>query len=140
MNRGEFEALRDIPNKFIDGNIRLLQKATTRPARVADGIQIHNPREVPLRMNISFNPQSNAKTINVIAMGVGPICRLDVDGPRHRPVGRSHKHSLQTPRCPDRGLPEGVVDRSDLTGMPIHSLFELFCRLACIEHRGTFET
>ncbi|WAS93277.1 hypothetical protein [Nannocystis punicea] len=139
MNRDEFEAIRDIPDKVIETNIKLSQRANTAPARVADGIVIQNSSGVALRLNISFNPESGAKTLNVCAAGVGPICRLDVDGPAHRPAGRSHKHSLQTPRCPGKNLPTGVQDRPELSGQTISELFLLFCKLAKIEHRGTFE-
>ena len=66
---------------------------------VADNIEIQNSLGASLKLNISYNPEVGSKTFNVTASGVGPICRLDVDGPAHRPVGRSHKHSLQTERC-----------------------------------------
>lgn len=138
MDRAEFEHLRGIPGKIIHGDIRLARRANLI-ARVADGIQITNPIQVPLRMNIAFNPESGAKTINVVVQGLGPICRLDVDGPAHRPAGRSHKHSLQTARCPGRNLPDNVVDRQDLSGKPIEELFLIFCEIAQISHAGTFE-
>lgn len=94
---------------------------------------------IPLRLNIAFNPESGAKTINVSVQGIGAICRLDVDGPAHRPAGRSHKHSLQTPRCPARNLGQNVTDRPELSGKAISELFMIFCELAKIEHRGAFE-
>jgi hypothetical protein len=71
--------------------------------------------------------------------GVGPICRLDVDGVAHRPAGRSHKHSLRTERCPGENLPLAPKDRPDLSGLPLRELFVEFCRMARIEHRGAFE-
>lgn len=91
-----------------------------------------------LRLNINFNPEVGSKTFNVTAAGVGPICRLDVDGPAHRPVGRSHKHSLQTDRCPERNLPDNVDDRADLAGKTLSELFAIFCEMADITHEGTF--
>lgn len=106
---------------------------------MADGIAIENSLGVELRMNISVNPEIGAKTINVVEAGVGPICRLDVDGPAHPPAGRGHKHSLQTPECSARNLPDRVVDREDLRGKPLREVFAEFCRLADIDHRGTLE-
>ncbi len=71
--------------------------------------------------------------------GVGRICRLDVDGTAHRPAGRSHKHSVQSERCSDRNLPDGVIDRADLSGRSLAELFAVFCEMAQITHLGTFE-
>lgn len=138
VNRADFEAIRDIPGKVIKGDIRLSAKKQTSPALVADGIVIENAAGAQLKLNISYNPQSGAKTFNVTVAGGGPICRLDVDGPAHRPAGRGHKHSLQTERCPDANLPDGVADRPDLLGKPISELFEIFCEMAKIDHEGTF--
>jgi hypothetical protein len=81
-----------------------------------------------------------SKTINVHVPGLGPICRLDVDGPAHRPAGRSHKHSLQNERCPDRNLPDGVIDRPDLAGSTLRQVFTEFCRIADIKHLGQLDT
>ena len=138
VDRSDFERLRDMPGKVIASDIRLVRRANLVP-RVADGILIENELQIPLRLNISFNPESGAKTVNVVIQGVGPICRLDVDGPAHRPAGRCHKHSLQTARCPGRNLPEAVIDRPDLSGKSIAEVFHVFCRLADIHHAGTFE-
>ncbi len=99
---------------------------------------IENDSAVALRLNINYNPEVGSKTFNVTAGGVGPICRLDVDGPAHRPAGRSHKHSLQTDRCPERNLPDNVDDRADLAGKTIAELFAIFCQMADITHQGTF--
>lgn len=138
MDRSSFEAVRDIPGKVIRGNIRLAASRQTRPVLVAENIVIENGGDITLRLNISYNPEVGSKTFNVTAAGVGPICRLDVDGPAHRPAGRSHKHSLQTERCPERNLPDGVDDRADLAGKPLTELFALFCKMAHISHEGTF--
>ena len=137
MDRATFELVRDIAGKVIKGDIRLAARRQTQPALVADNIQIENPRGVALRLNISYNPEVGSKTFNVSVAGIGPICRLDVDGPAHRPAGRSHKHSLQTDRCPERNLPDGVSDRAELAGKSVTELFAIFCQMAEITHEGT---
>lgn len=140
MNRTEFEALRDIPGKVIRQDIRFSKRQATAPAVVAEGITITNTGNVELRLNITFNAEVGSKTFNVHVPGVGPICRLDVDGTPHRPAGRSHKHALQSERCPDRNLPDGVVDRADLSGQSVRELFDVFCAIGNIEHIGAFES
>lgn len=138
MDRAAFETVRDIPGKVIRVDIRLAARRQTQPALVAENIVIENDSGVALRLNISYNPEVGSKTFNVTAAGVGPICRLDVDGPAHRPAGRSHKHSLQTDRCPERNLPDNVGDRADLAGKTVTDLFAIFCQTADIAHLGTF--
>ena len=138
MNRVDFEALRNIPRKEIHGDIRLVRRQATAPALVAESIVIDNAAQVDLRLNITFNPEVGAKTFNVHVQGVGPICRLDVDGPAHRPGGRSHKHALRTERCSDRNLPDQVDDRPDLSGATLRQLFDTFCKMGHITHNGQF--
>jgi hypothetical protein len=137
VDRKDFEALRDMPDKVIRGDIRLVQRRQTHPAMVAE-IEIYNSTSTALKLNITYNPEIGSKTFNVTAAGLGPICRLDVDGPAHRPAGRSHKHSVQTDRCPERSLPDNVIDRPDLAGRSVTELFSIFCQMANITHEGTF--
>jgi hypothetical protein len=106
---------------------------------VAEGIRIENAEGVELVLTISYNEVVGAKTLNVHVPGVGPICRLDVDGNAHRPAGRSHKHSLREERCPDRNLPDAIIDRPELAGSSLRAVFTDFCRMANITHLGHIE-
>ena len=139
MDRLAFEALRDLPGKTIRGDIRFVRRQATAPLLIAEDIRIENEHSVDARLTISFNPEVGSKTFNVHVVGLGPICRLDVDGTPHRPHGRTHKHSLMTERCPDQNLRRGVDDRADLAGLPLATLFQKFCRMATIAHEGRFE-
>jgi hypothetical protein len=139
MNRTEFEALRDLPGKRILGDIRFSRTKALSPLLVAENVPIKNDHNLETRLNISYNPETGSKSLNVHVAGTGPICRLDVDGPVHRPAGRSHKHSLQTERCPSRNLPDKVIDRADLSGKPIAEVFNIFCKAVDIEHEGELE-
>jgi hypothetical protein len=139
VDRTQFEALRDLPDKRILQDIRFSRRQATAPAVTADGIPIENSAGIDARLNITYNPEVGSKTFNVHVVGVGPICRVDVDGPAHRPAGRSHKHALRNDRCLDRNLPDEVHDRPDLSGKKLVELFEIFCQMAHIEHAGTFE-
>lgn len=136
MERADFEKIRDLAGKVIEGDIRLRPRRETTPVLVASQIEIQNSANVQLLMNISYNPETNAKTVNVVIRGQGPICRLDVDGNNHKDQGRSHKHSLQSEKCPDRNLPDGVVSRKELAGLTIDKVFAIFCKQAKIEHSG----
>lgn len=143
MDRAAFEALRDLPGKVIRGDIVFVARRQSSPAVVAENIVIENGVGTPLRLHISFNPEVGSKTFNVVAVtdtGTGAICRLDVDGPAHRPAGRCHKHSLQTERCiePSQNLRTNVEDMPQLSGMSLADLFTHFCTVANITHVGTF--
>lgn len=139
MDRITFEALRDMPGKAIRGDLRFAKRAALSPLLVLEGVRIESASGVDLIMSVTYNPIVGSKTVNVHSPGVGPICRLDVDGPAHRPAGRSHKHSLQTERCPDRNLPDGVIDRPDLAEKSVGEVFAEFCRMAEITHEGQIE-
>lgn len=100
---------------------------------------IHNEGGWKLLLNINYNPEVGSKVFNVRAEDVGPICRLCVDGTAHGDMGRSHKHSLQAARCPDRNLPDGVIAKPELSGCSLRECFEKFCEMAGVEHRGQFQ-
>ncbi len=138
MNRTEFEALRDLPGKAIRRDIRCVQSRFLAPVLEADKIVIENSAGIELRMNLSFNPITGKKTVNVYVPGQGPICRLDVDGPKHGDAGRCHKHSLQNERCPERNLPDGALAYPNLSGANMRTVFDEFCRIAGIDFLGTF--
>lgn len=85
MNRTDFEVLLHIPGKEIRQDIRFSKRQATSPALVAENIEIHNDAGTEARLNITYNPEIGSKTFNIHVSGVGPICRLDVDGTAHRP-------------------------------------------------------
>ena len=137
MDRAEFEALGDVPDKTIEEDIRFSRKKNLSPVITAEDIRIVNRLGYDLRLTIKYNPETGARNFNVHLSGVGPICRLDVDDQAHRPAGRSHKHSLQQPSCPLLNLPS-VEDRPQESERSIEFLFSRFCTMAHIEHRGQF--
>ena len=135
MDRAEFEALRDLPDKVIEEDIHFSRKKNLSPLHTAEDIPIRNGLGYDLRLTIKFNPETGSRNFNVHLSGVGPICRLDVDDQAHHPAGRSHKHSLLQPTCPDQNLPF-VEDRPGESGRSIDVLFRRFCDMANIQHRG----
>ena len=139
MNRAEFELLRDMKDKVVAGDIRLSRRDALRPVREASDIRIENSEGVDLRLTLRWNPETGKKTVGVHVPGVGPICRVDVDGPEHSHAGRSHKHSLQTAACPDRNLPDGVTPRPELAGLDLATVFRQFCQDASIAFGGSLD-
>jgi hypothetical protein len=138
MNRDRFEQLRDLPGKRIAGPITFSKKQATQPMLHADNISIDNSLGAPLKMNINYNPETGAKGINVVHVGEGPICRLDVDGAEHRDRGRSHKHRVEGDTSVRRHLADGVVARPELAGKPLREVFAIFCQQANITFEGEF--
>jgi hypothetical protein len=135
MNRTDFEQLRDVPGKVIRSDIRFAKSRQTAPVLIAE-VVVESADRRDLRLTIKDNPEVSSKTFNVDVPGIGPICRLDVDGHNHPGKGRQHKHALQTERCPDRNLPDAVQARPELSGWSIRDLFKEFCRLGGISHGG----
>jgi hypothetical protein len=138
VDRKTFEALRDLPGKRIREDIRFIASRAIRPLVIAEDVRIQNEHGIDLRLTIKYNPEVGASTFNVHVPGIGPICRLDVDGPPHRPLGRSHKHAMQNEECPRRNLPDGVTDLPGLSGKSVPDLFAAFCEMASIQHAGVF--
>ena len=136
MERSEFETLRDLPGKVIRGDIRLTEKRNLSPLMTAENICVENSLGYDLRLTIKYNKETGTKNFNVDCSGVGAICRLDVDDNPHHPAGRSHKHSLRTPQCPERNLPH-VQDRAQDAGSSLSTLFQRFCTMAHISHEGS---
>jgi hypothetical protein len=139
MDRDGFERLRDLQGKTLTVDVRFRANRNTAPLLVAENLRIENADGVEALLDITVNPRRGSTHFNVTVVGVGPICRLDVDGPPHRPLSGSHKHSLLVEACPDQNLREGVVDRSDLSGKPLRELFDMFCKMGNIDFSGTFE-
>lgn len=136
MDRTEFEALRDLPAKMIEGDVRLAVNPRTDPVLTADDIPIVNAANVELILNATYLPRRKALKINVHARGLGPICRLEVNGQEHPGATRTHKHALKTPRCPAQNLHTDVKARPELRGKSLRDVWRIFCDQASITHRG----
>ncbi len=138
MNRREFEALRDLEGKSLRGDIRWESTPRTRPLRVFGPLTIDNALNLDLRVNGTFKPHIPSFSFNFVVVGVGPICRIDVNGLDHRGVGRTHKHDLQGEDDPRNNLPNAAV-RTDLERMSPAQVWKLLCRSARIHHEGEFQ-
>jgi hypothetical protein len=137
MQRFEFERLRDLSGKRIPEDIVLKRKKAGSPVFESGPVPIAMESGVLANLYVSFNEETESKTVNVMIVGVGPVCRLDVDGRVHRPAGRSHKHALRTPECPAENLARDLIDRPDLAGLSLERVFAEFCNMAHIEFSGS---
>ncbi len=136
MDRTEFEALRDLPEKFIDGDVRLASSPHSSPVLTADDILIRNKASAGLILNMTYLPDRRGLKINVHVRGIGPICRLEINCPEHPGATRTHKHALRTNRCSQQNLQKDVVPRPDLKGRTMREVWLAFCENAKITHNG----
>lgn len=137
MNRREFELLRDLPDKRIAADVRFAPARATDPNLTFSGIELENSAGWAVRVNGTYKPQIPSITFNFTIPDVGPICRVDINGPIHKPVGRTHKHSLRHDDDPRKNLPtaDAVPEFDRLTP---REAWNLICESAHIRHDGTF--
>lgn len=136
MNRTEFEQLRDLPDKTITGDIEVVQKkhATIHASKA---ISVQNNLGIDLQLNVLCHKHIPHFTFNFSVKGVGPICRYDVNGAIHGNAGRTHKHALETDRCPERHLPNARPRNDlDIPGITIEDVWDVVCKEANLLHQG----
>lgn len=137
MNRQEFEQLRDLPGKRITADIVFSSHSKAGPNRVFEQVQVENSLELDVVLNGTYKPDIPSITFNFVIRGVGPICRIDVNGTIHGAAGRTHKHDLQRDSDPRTNLPD-VVPRPDLVGKSPREVWEILCKQAGMIHTGNF--
>lgn len=137
VNRREFELLRDLPDKLITEDIRFAVSRATEPNLTFSGVTLENSAGWTVRLNGTYKPDIPSLTFNFAIPDVGPICRVDINGTIHKPVGRTHKHSIRNDDDPRKNLPsaDAIPDFENLTP---HEAWELVCANARILHTGTF--
>ena len=137
MNRHEFEQLRDLPGKRIAVNVAFATPRDAKPNLVFDQIVVENSLGWDVLLNGTYKPDIPAISFNFVIRGVGPVCRIDVNGTIHGAAGRTHKHDLQTEDDPRLNLPH-ATGRPDLGGRSAREVWETLCQQANIVHEGTF--
>src|SRR5579875_2244362 len=134
MTRAEFEKLLASPDKKIVQAVQMGRDPSQADRFSAKAVITNNLGDEAIA-HLTYNKRTKSKTINIVMPDIGPICRLDVDGARHKDRGRSHKHDLQTEDCPKKNLPLAVA-RPNLSGLTMIEVFERFCAEVGIEHAG----
>jgi hypothetical protein len=137
VNRREFELLRDLPDKRITEDIRFVASRATEPNLTFSGIILENSARWTVRVNGTYKPEIPALTFNFSIPDVGPICRIDMNGPIHKPVGRTHKHSLKQDDDPGKNLPNPDA-APDFENLSPSEAWALLCDRAKIIHVGAF--
>jgi len=139
MDRNEFEHIRDLHGKRIDVDIRFEQNTSISAVQTFKNVPIWNEPGHPLFINGLYNPKHKTVVYNIRVDGLGPICRVCVNGVEHGNAGRTHKHSFVTEECARTdNLGSDVVVRNDLEGKTAREVFRDFCARAHIKHAGTF--
>jgi hypothetical protein len=136
MTRKEFEKLRDLPGKKVIGDLVFSAIEAASPILLFDSVRVENDLGIELRLNGRFNPLVPSICFNFRVMGLGPICRVEVNGAMHKGT-RTHKHSLVNEDDPRLNLPN-VVPRPDLVGKSARAVWMILCQQAKIEHEGKF--
>lgn len=137
MNRQEFEHLRDLDGKVITADIVWAAPKDAKPNVVFDHVRVENTAGWDVILNGTFKPGIPSVTYNFVLQGVGPICRIDVNGMLHGDAGRTHKHDLRRDSDPKNNLPKAVA-RKDLEGKTAKDVWEDLCKFAKITHTGKF--
>lgn len=137
MDKHEFNKLRDLPDKCVNGDISFSRMKGYGNAYGFDEVEVLNSADVPLFLNGHINQDSETVVFNFCVKGVGAICRYCVNGQNHRKVGRTHKHSVRDVKDARKGLPF-AIKRKDLDGLTPSQIWVKICLEAHITHVGTF--
>jgi len=138
VDRREFQQLRNALDKEIDVDIEFVKdKNLDQNVVVFEGASLRNSFGFEIVVNGWYNHKTRHTKYNFVLQGVGPICRVEVNGPVHGDAGRTHKHELQTESDPRRDLPN-AIPRLDLVDCGPRELWEDLCKRAHIDHTGRF--
>lgn len=137
MDHEEFKQLRDLPGKRISEDIVWSQPTDMKPNYVFERVNVENDLGWRVLVNGTFKPGIPSVTYNFQVVGVGPICRVTVNGVFHRGAGRTHKNDLRKESDPRNNLPTAVA-RTDLEDQSPAEVWRDLCNRAKITHDGTF--
>lgn len=137
MNRVEFEQLRALPGKILREDLVLRLDPRNGKTLRAKDVRVENEIGWGISVDFHYDPRFPKFVINFSADGVGPICRLCVNGTQHKDTGRYHKHELKMLRDPALNLPFALrVD--NLHDKTPSEVWKWLCREANIDHQGVF--
>jgi hypothetical protein len=139
MDRIEFEELRDLSDKTIVSDIEFLPSKSVSTTLTFE-VPVSNSTGYDLILNGSYMPDIPKLKLNFSIKGIGPICRIEVNGPLHRDAGRTHKHELHHESCPRQNLPNAIARPDlDLSRLSPKDIWSLLCEEANIVHVGVFK-
>jgi hypothetical protein len=137
MTRDEFTELRRAPKEIsADIQFRPTKKFGDGWLFVED-MPVGNQLNYDLFLDGRYNSITKTLIFNFKIRGVGPICRMEVNGKIHRDAGRTHKHDLIHESDSRKNLPN-AQHRPDLENKTPREVWEILCRQAKIEHTGNF--
>jgi hypothetical protein len=135
MNKNEFEVLRNLKDKFIEDDIEFQNVRGMGQNLTFEKIPVENSMGYKILLNGEYSPRLKKIKYNFVLSGIGPICRIEVNGQCHKDKCRNHKHELIKESDPERNLPN-AYPRPDLENKTPSELWEIVCKEAKIQHRG----
>lgn len=135
MNKNEFEELRKLPDKFIEGDIIFIKTKDTKSYLFFEKIPVINRFRWNLLLNGKFWPDIPSYGFNFSIVDVGPICRLEVNSNIHKDTGRTHKHEFTKESDSRNNLPT-AIKREDFESLTIIEAWNKLCKEANIIHKG----
>jgi hypothetical protein len=137
MNRLEFENLRNLPGKRIEGDIIFSRTKDTRSYLSFEKIQVINQFKWNILLNGKYWNDIPTYIFNFSIVDVGPICRIEVNSNEHYDSGRTHKHEFTKESDCRNNLPT-AYNRKDFEDLEILDGWEKLCKEAKILHDGKF--
>lgn len=136
MNHFEFEELRKLPDKRIEGDITFIRIKEAKSFFYFEKIPVINRFKWNLVLNGKFWPEIPSYGFNFSIVDVGPICRLEVNSNEHGNSGRTHKHEFTKESDSRNNLPT-AFSRKDFETLEILEAWKKLCEEAKITHTGS---
>jgi hypothetical protein len=138
VTREEFVQLRKMDGKTISSDIEFVRNSRlVEDVLCFEKVPVENYLDLEVLLNGSYDRRTGETTFNFVVQGVGPVCRVDVNGNEHGDAGRNHKHELQKESCPRRNLPF-AEPRPDFADKTPREIWDQLCLQAKIDHTGKF--
>lgn len=137
MDRNEFEAIRNTRGKIIEVDVKFVQADKIGNVFKAKDIELKNNLGKRITLDGTYDKRMPKLIFNFSVDGVGPVCRLCVNGTEHLNSGRTHQHELMNEQDPINNLP-AAIPYPKLENADPKAIWRWLCQAANITHTGVF--